>query len=869
MNTNDYSGKNQTGINATNLTFVPGGVLNGAISISGAAGGFINVPYNDLLNPQELTVSFWIQHYEFNDRFDHVISRYNGGSQDWVLDYLQSGSIRITGDSSSGSWGTNGYDIATNDSGHFVNVIGTITALGIGSGRVNLFVSGNLVQTATIPGIYSGNTVVPLRIGSAAGFSGNYPKCNIAEVCLWNRILSSGEISKVSQATGGLGRVRVNDNIRSGLVIYHQYNTDYNNYSDYSNFASGVAGSLVSIIPGGTTTDSYGGVVQLQSGVVSAVAPTSLSSGEITVAALVQIPSNQNWWDILSNGWSVQGDWDLFINSLGTVTFGIRTSGAQQKAVTSSGSIISGQVNFVAGSYEKTNSGTLMVYLNGLPAATPVYWSGEGLSTTKTVQIGDGFPPGSGSFTINQPRVFQRVCLSSEILTMYSGTMVGRTRRNNLITSGLIAHWPLNDYNIRSGTIIVDTVGNQSGQVFGIMQSVQNFADGAVYGSGGATRIVCQSGLHLSSGWTIGGWVMRTYNSGQNSYNLFNNNQVFIRTEPKGEAAPDTYEVFVRLQSGNTLEPRAKSNFTSRLFENDWVASKWDGTTLEIWVNGQQRGTSNRPGAISDSGIQTVLGAGEQAGLTNTPWYGLQSDWVAYERPLTSGEMYSWYLSEMIGRQNPFSSQESGLVLYLPLNGNTNDLSPYNQTATLTSGIYISGILGTMLELPGNNINRYVIISGTVAMPSTQLTAEMWVKTTGTAVFPLSYALAGAGNDNELLIGTMNSLDVYIHGNLISTTVNYADNQNHLLDVTWDNSNGMLNVWKDGILSHSGASSTLSGITIRSSGYLVLGQEQDSQGGAFASGQAYVGIFGGVKLYDRVITSGEIFAHSRSVPPSR
>ena len=51
---------------------------------------------------------------------------------------------------------------------------------------------------------------------------------------------------------------------------------------------------------------------------------------------------------------------------------------------------------------------------------------------------------------------------------------------------------------------------------------------------------------------------------------------------------------------------------------------------------------------------------------------------------------------------------------------------------------------------------------------------------------------------------------------------------------------------------------------IRAGGALVLGQEQDSQGGSFETSQSFIGEMTGVNIWDHVITDQEIMRMSKS-----
>ena len=85
----------------------------------------------------------------------------------------------------------------------------------------------------------------------------------------------------------------------------------------------------------------------------------------------------------------------------------------------------------------------------------------------------------------------------------------------------------------------------------------------------------------------------------------------------------------------------------------------------------------------------------------------------------------------------------------------------------------------------------------------------------------------------------------------------------HHICVTWRNSDGRLQIYKDGSLHFHGISLN-TGYTIKSGGSLVLGQEQDTPGGSFDPNQSFVGLLNGVNVWKTVLSASEIQSLSTS-----
>ncbi|MEM7468629.1 MAG: LamG-like jellyroll fold domain-containing protein, partial [Pseudomonadota bacterium] len=92
------------------------------------------------------------------------------------------------------------------------------------------------------------------------------------------------------------------------------------------------------------------------------------------------------------------------------------------------------------------------------------------------------------------------------------------------------------------------------------------------------------------------------------------------------------------------------------------------------------------------------------------------------------------------------------------------------------------------------------------------------------------------------------------------------DGNRHHLAVSWDNTNGAVNFYIDGVLEETflGYQTTQ---TIGIGGTLVLGNDQDSPGGGFSAAQAFSGTLYDLRIFDDVRTAVEIATNYRSDVP--
>ncbi|GLD63607.1 C-reactive protein-like protein [Lates japonicus] len=112
------------------------------------------------------------------------------------------------------------------------------------------------------------------------------------------------------------------------------------------------------------------------------------------------------------------------------------------------------------------------------------------------------------------------------------------------------------------------------------------------------------------------------------------------------------------------------------------------------------------------------------------------------------------------------------------------------------------------------------------------------------------FSLATPSNDNDFLIfksGANDEIALYIRGNHAGFGgQEYKLNMWHSICSTWDSASGVAQLWLDG--KPSSRKFFSSGSNIRGPIIMVLGQEQDSHGGAFDINQSLVGMTSDVHI---------------------
>jgi len=220
---------------------------------------------------------------------------------------------------------------------------------------------------------------------------------------------------------------------------------------------------------------------------------------------------------------------------------------------------------------------------------------------------------------------------------------------------------------------------------------------------------------------------------------------------------------------------------------------------------------------------------------------------------LARGQQFSQSINNSLGAEAigiwSFDKIEAGNTVI--------DVSGFNNNGIVYGAIPVQGIMRQALSFDGT-INTYMIKNPIRNFPSTEITVEFWMKSPSSPAkngTPFSY-----GGGNEFLIYNYNNFEIYIGGMGRATGVSANDNNWHHIAVVWKSAGGNVTVYKDGKIAYSG-NNFRSGYPIINGRSLVLGQEQDSEGGGFDASQAFLGLLDEVRIYGQVLDSAEIQKH--------
>lgn len=181
-------------------------------------------------------------------------------------------------------------------------------------------------------------------------------------------------------------------------------------------------------------------------------------------------------------------------------------------------------------------------------------------------------------------------------------------------------------------------------------------------------------------------------------------------------------------------------------------------------------------------------------------------------------------------------------------NGNTltqptASLSPTYQTSE------INGLPVVRFSKTNGRIRR----TSFTDFPTTAITAIYVNKTTDSGDGAISYASSSSNND--FLLFRSENLNVY-RGTNIGSSVTFNDNAFHIANAVWRNSDGRVEVWKDGSQDFT-STGFRTGTSITAGGSLAIAGEQDSQDGGYASNQAHFGDFSEVMIFDTFLNTAQ------------
>ncbi len=219
------------------------------------------------------------------------------------------------------------------------------------------------------------------------------------------------------------------------------------------------------------------------------------------------------------------------------------------------------------------------------------------------------------------------------------GTEIDFIHLEGVPTAGLVAYWPFNE---GSGTATADASGN--GRHGTLVNGTGWTSDPALDFDGADDHVDVGAFDVAGSALTIAAWIQ--------SRNLANcsSSDCRILSKATGTAEADHWFMLSTIAGGSSavLRFRLKTDGTTTtlisgggLPEDTWVhaAAVYDGSTMELFLNGVSVGSTPKSGGLSaDPGVGVWIG-GNPPLASSKPWDGLIDEVRIYDRALTAGEI--------------------------------------------------------------------------------------------------------------------------------------------------------------------------------------------------------------------------------------
>ena len=196
-----------------------------------------------------------------------------------------------------------------------------------------------------------------------------------------------------------------------------------------------------------------------------------------------------------------------------------------------------------------------------------------------------------------------------------------------------------------------------------------------------------------------------------------------------------------------------------------------------------------------------------------------------YSRMLDLHENQTLFLDDLglVGAWHLMNNRE---ILRLDFSNSGNNLTIHK-----TDGVHRS----TMGTIQLREASDYIIKSNYKNFPDDEMTTSFWIKTKDSKDGILSYA--SKRSDNDWFISNSGNLTITKGVQSIQTSISINDEQWHFIAITWKSTTGELIVYIDGEVSFNNILSP--GERFQDGGTLVLGQDQDKEGGGFEKTQAH------------------------------
>lgn len=692
------------------------GQVNNAITFDNS------IDHINLGNPAELqitgglTISAWARPASSHD--GHIVAKWdwpneNNASYRLQTDTVSGSDIDYEFRVYSGSCGaatsarSGEVTVTTNEWHHIVGVYEPSSA-------VQLYIDGILAseETTGIPASLA-NCASDVLIGTNSGATLQEWEGDLDDIRVYNRALTSTEISTLYQNTGGDDTslaLHLKLDETSGTVSADS--SVYGNDGTLNNFS----------VPAWSSNGTLDGALLFDGTDDVIVVPDANSldiNNAITVAAWINTTCSPDFADsnrecrILQKGSGTTDSssyaLDIDDDTVGyeALHFCVNYGGIDdpQCIYTNSGTVVNdGTWHHVAASWDGTE---LSLYVDGQLDNTASYSAGSVVANSDPVTIG-GRNDGNGddySGLMDDVRIYTRALSANEIASMAAACSKGSMIYNadhhvpqycagsddwvamgpvrGGIDNGLVGHWQLDE---TSGTTAGDASGNLlNGSMIGGLDAGTDSVDGKVStsllfdGVADGIQVSNSASLENFTSLTLSAWVYPT------AVGQSNGSRVISKSDGGNG---DNYllgygnadQAWMRIETDGDVQQNLNSSTTLPLNQWTHIVGTWDGQNMRLYENGVEVSTSPqaKSGVLDADGTALTIGT-HATTPTDRRFPGRIDDARVYNRALSRAEVIALY---KLG-----NDQDSALVGHWKLD----ELSGTN-----ANDVSLSGIDGTL-----------------------------------------------------------------------------------------------------------------------------------------------------------------------------
>lgn len=598
----------------------------------------------------------------------------------------------------------------------------------------------------------------------------------------------------------------------------------------------------------------------------------------VTMSAWVKMDSynGKQWIPIFHKGAGTSANnrsYSMWVQNNGSIHISTTNGTLNTSGSSPAGSFTLNQWTHVAGVIDR-NSGFIRFYINGTQVQNLSVPLEDMASNTQPLRLGwtNEVSALYGRFDgmIDDARLYDRALNASEVQALAEGystdLAVGSGEKN------LIGHWAMDGNTNDSSPIRAHGVKNAQTTLAADRKGRANSA----YSFDGSAQIqVPYNAKHRPTNrLTLSAWISPSDVTSTADQQIVNN------TENGGYALMFTLtdKVSMLVETGGSYKYASFARNTLPVDQWSHIAGTYDGSTVKLYVNGQQVDSQPASGVIGYPSTNNAICIGTEAGsgncLNQKRYTGKIDDVRIYGRALSANEIktqYESYDSQINIGGSPQGGEVNlarGLVGSWSFSGNLND-SSVNRTAFTSSGgptltIDRKGRANSAYSFDGTD--DYMVLSSAKLKDIHnvgQVSYSMWYYYSGSNT---NFFLRGSSNDcryEPIISATSSRLSGCSSSGVIATYTSQFG-WNHIV-VVIDKLNNIARVYLNGTQVGSRAVTTITSASTNPPFVLNSNTNNIHVGATFnSSGVLQAGLFSGgiddIRIYNRAVSAGEVTA---------